>query len=84
LQQKDLFNLWLDNTAIFVQKLFSVLVFSPSGLSRQTSAARLMLSCCYFLYSSFFFFFNDRSEQRDLGNYKTDLQQFSGVVDMLV
>jgi len=32
----------------------------------------------------FFFFFNDRSEQRDLGNYKTDLIEFSGMIDMLV
>jgi len=33
-----------------------------------------MLCRCYFLSYSFFFF-NDRLEQRDLRNYKTDLHQ---------
>jgi len=39
-----------------------------------------MLCLCYFLSSSFIIiFFNDRLEQRDLGNYKTELHQiFSG------
>jgi len=37
-----------------------------------------MLCCCYFLSSSFFF--NERLEQRDLENYKTNLHQiFRGV-----
>jgi len=36
---------------------------------------------CYASVSFLFFsFFNDRSEQRDLGNYKTDLIEFSGLV----
>jgi len=30
------------------------------------------------------YFFNDRLEQRDLGNYKTDLNQIFRVVDTLV
>ena len=56
-----------------------------SSLARQAQASRLMLCLCYFLSSSFIFFFNDRLEQRDLGNYKTDLHQiFNRVVDMLV
>jgi len=48
--------------------------------ARQPSAGRLMLCLCYFLSSSFIIiFFNDRLEQRDLGNYKTELHQiFSG------
>jgi len=41
-----------------------------------------MLCRYYFLSSSFFF--NDRLEQRDLGNYKTDLHQILGMVDMLM
>jgi len=47
------------------------------SLSRQASAGRLMLCLCYFLSFSFFisFPFNDRLEQRDLGNYQTDLHQ---------
>jgi len=44
-------------------------------LARQASAGRLMLCRCYFLSHSFFFFFSDHLEQRDLGNYKTDLRQ---------
>jgi len=39
-----------------------------------------MLCCCYFLSCSFIFFFNDRLEQRDLGNYKTDLHQIFRIV----
>jgi len=34
-----------------------------------------MLCFCYFFHHLLFFFFNDRLEQRDLGNYKTDLHQ---------
>ena len=41
-------------------------------LARQPSVGRLMLCFCYFFH---LLLFNDRLEQRDLGNYKTDIQQ---------
>jgi len=49
-------------------------LLSLTCLARQASAGRLMLCRCYFLSS----FFNDRLEQRDLGNYRTDLHQILG------
>jgi len=51
-------------------------------LARQASAGRLILCRCYFLSYSFFLFLNDCLEQRDLGNYMTDVM--FRVIDMLV
>jgi len=50
--------------ALLMTKLHIVFV-SPPGFNRQAYVLLLLLS--------FFFFFNDRLEQRDPGNYKTDL-----------
>ena len=49
-------------------------VSNTPPLVHQASAGGLMLCRCYFL-SSLSVFFDDRLEQRDLGNYKTNLHQ---------
>jgi len=66
-------------------------------LARQASVGRLVLCRCYisflfflscflsFIHSFFlsFFLFNDRLEQRNFGNYETDLHKiFRGGIDM--
>ena len=48
----------------------SPLFISPLGFSRQAYVMLLLLSFLFFCH-----LFNDRLEQRDLGNYKTDLHQ---------
>jgi len=54
-------------------------------LARQASAGAGLCNAAvtFFPILSFFLLFNDRLEQRDLGNYKTDLHQIFRVVDML-
>jgi len=64
----------LDLLCIFLW-LFLLVFVSPPGFSWQAYVILLLLS--------FLFFFNDLWEQRDLGNYKTDLHQiFRGGSDI--